>query len=359
VTIVNTLRVRLQLALPQLANIFPLRPGDTRQIGFTGLNGQLAALQAAGVRIYGPNATVAQDLEPEYITVDSDSKFAYVSMQENNAVAVINIRSGQLLRLSPLGYKDWSLSALDASDRDNAIQVKPWPVFGMYQPDAVAVVRQAGINFLITANEGDARDYSGFTEERRVKDLALDPTVFPNSATLKLDGNLGRLTVTNRLGDTDNDGDFDELYTLGGRSLSVFAVNPDNTLTRVYDSGSELEQIGASLDSANFNGFPFDTRSDNKGPEPEGLAVGVVNGRTYAFVGLERIGGVMVYDVSVATAPRFVQYINTRTVVNGAEVGDVAPEGLVFVPASDSPNGVALLIVAYEVSGTVAIFEVQ
>jgi len=359
VTIVNTLRVRLQLALPQLADIFPLRPGDTRQIGFTGLNSQLAALQAAGVRIYGPNATVAQDLEPEYIAIDGESKLAYVSMQENNAVAVINIRSGQLLRLSPLGYKDWSLSALDASDRDNAIQVKPWPVFGMYQPDAVATVRQAGINFLITANEGDARDYSTFSEEKRVKELALDPTVFPNAATLKLDGNLGRLTVTNRLGDTDNDGDFDELYTLGGRSLSVFAVNPDNTVTRVYDSGSELEQIAASLDSANFNGFPFDTRSDNKGPEPEGLAVGMVNGRTYAFVGLERIGGVMMYDVSVATAPRFVQYINTRTVVNGAEVGDVSPEGLVFVPASDSPNGVALLIVAYEVSGTVAIFEVQ
>lgn len=359
VTIVNTLRVRLQLALPQLAHLFPLRPGDTRQVGFTGLNGQLAALQAAGVRIYGPNATVAQDLEPEYIAVDSESKFAYVSMQENNAVAVLNIRSGQLLRLSPLGYKDWMLSALDASDRDNAIQVKPWPVFGMYQPDAIASVRQAGINFLITANEGDARDYSGFAEERRVKDLALDPTVFPNAATLKLDGNLGRLTVTNRLGDTDGDGDFDELYTLGGRSLSVFAVNPDNTLTRVYDSGSEFEQIAASLDPANFNGFPFDTRSDNKGPEPEGLALGVVNGRTYAFVGLERIGGVMVYDVSVATSPRFVQYVNTRAVVNGAEVGDVSPEGLVFVPASQSPNGVALLIVAYEVSGTVAIFEVQ
>mgnify|MGYP001303737215 CR=1 FL=1 len=359
ITIVNTLRVRLQLALPQLAHLFPLRPGDVRQVGFAGLNGQKAALQAAGVRIYGPNATVAQDLEPEYVAVSADSKFAYVTLQENNAVAVLNIRAGQLLRVSPLGFKDWMLTGLDASDRDNSIQVKPWPVFGMRQPDAIAAVNQAGMTFLITANEGDARDYDTFAEEERVKDLTLDPSAFPNAATLRLDGNLGRLTVTSALGDTDNDGDYDELYTLGGRSFSVLRVNPDQTVTVVYDSGSEFEQITASLDSANFNGFPFDTRSDNKGPEPEGLALGVVNGRTYAFIGLERIGGVMVYDVTVATTPRFVQYLNTRAVVNGAQVGDLAPEGLVFVPASQSPNGQALLLVAHEVSGTVAIFEMR
>jgi len=357
ITIVNSLRVRLQLALPMLAHLFPLRPGDTRTKGFADLNSQKAALQAAGVRIYGPNASVAQDLEPEYVAVSHDSKFAYVSLQENNAIAVFNLRSGELLRVSPIGFKDWTLTGLDASDRDNAIRVKPWPVFGMYQPDSVVALQQGGLTFLITANEGDARDYSTFGEEERVKDLTLDPTAFPNAATLRLDGNLGRLTVTSTLGDTDGDGDYDELYTLGGRSFSVLRVNPDATVTTVYDSGSELEQVTASLDPANFNGFPFDTRSDNKGPEPEGLAVGMLNGRTYVFVGLERIGGVMVYDVTTATAPQFVQYINTADVVNGVQTGDVAPEGLVFVPANQSPNGVALLLVANEVSGTVAVFQ--
>ncbi len=359
VTIVNTLRVRLQLALPQLAHLFPLRPNDTRQVGFDGLNGQKAALQAAGVRIYGPNASVAQDLEPEYIAVDASSKLAYVTLQENNAVAVIGLRSGSLLRVSPLGYKDWSLSALDASDRDFAIRIQPWPVFGMYQPDSIAAYDVGSSTFLVVANEGDARDYSGFAEEARVSSLALDPGVFPNAAALKNNAALGRLTVTNQLGDLDLDGDFDALYTLGGRSFSILQAHRNGSVSVVYDSGDELEQITASLDPANFNGFPFDTRSDNKGPEPEGLALGAIGARTYAFVGLERIGGVMVYDVTVPTAAQFVQYVNTRTVVNGAEVGDVAPEGLVFVPANASPTGAPLLIVAYEVSGTVAIFEVR
>jgi 2',3'-cyclic-nucleotide 2'-phosphodiesterase/3'-nucleotidase/5'-nucleotidase len=359
VTIVNTLRVRLQLALPALAHLFPLRPNDTRQVGFAGLNGQKAALQAAGVRIYGPNATVAQDLEPESIAVDANSQLAYVTLQENNAIAVIAIRAGSLLRVAPIGFKDWSLSALDASDRDFAIRIQPWPVFGMPQPDSIAAFDLGGATYLVVANEGDARDYTGFAEEARVSSLALDPGAFPNAAALKVNAALGRLTVTNQLGDSDGDGDFDALYTLGGRSLSILQAHGNGTVSTVYDSGDELEQITAALDPANFNGFPFDTRSDNKGPEPEGLALGRIGARTYAFVGLERIGGVMMYDVTVPTAAQFVQYVNTRSVVNGAAVGDLAPEGLVFVPASSSPSGAALLIVAFEVSGTVAIFEVR
>jgi 2',3'-cyclic-nucleotide 2'-phosphodiesterase/3'-nucleotidase/5'-nucleotidase len=359
VTIVNTLRVRLQLALPALAHLFPLRPNDTRQVGFAGLNGQKAALQAAGVRIYGPNATVAQDLEPEYIAVDANSQLAYVTLQENNAIAVIAIRAASLLRVAPIGFKDWSLSALDASDRDFAIRIQPWPVFGMPQPDSIAAFTLGAATYLVVANEGDARDYTGFAEEARVSSLALDPGAFPNAAALKVNSALGRLTVTNQLGDSDGDGDFDALYTLGGRSFSILQAHGNGTVSTVYDSGDELEQITAALDPANFNGFPFDTRSDNKGPEPEGLALGRIGARTYAFVGLERIGGVMMYDVTVPTAAQFVQYVNTRSVVNGAEVGDLAPEGLVFVPANSSPSGAALLIVAFEVSGTVAIFEVR
>lgn len=360
VTIVETERVRLALANPQIAGQFPLLPRHTKRASFARFNNQKAQLQAAGVRIYGPNASVAQDVEPEYIAIPDGSIYAYVTLQEANAVAMVNMVTGIVARITPLGFKDWTSSALDASDRDNAILIQPWPVHGMYQPDAIAAFRIGSQRYFITANEGDAREYTTFAEEARVKNMNLDATAFPNAATLKLDPNLGRLTCTTALGDTDNDGDFDQLYTLGGRSFSIFRAGNSGVLTRVFDSGDQLEQLTAALVPTRFNGDPvFDTRSDNKGPEPEGVTTGVINGRTYAFLGLERTGGVMMFDVTNPNAPQFVQYVNTSSVSGSTQTGDVSPEGLVFVPASESPNGIPLLIVAFEVSGTVAVFEVR
>lgn len=360
VTIVETERVRLALANPQLAGQFQLLPRHTKRASFARFNNQKATLQAAGVRIYGPNATVAQDVEPEYIAMPAGSIYAYVTLQEANAIAMVNVVTGIVARIMPLGFKDWSSSALDASDRDNAILIQPWPVFGMYQPDAIAAFRIGSQNYFITANEGDSRDYPGFTEEARVKNMSLDATAFPNATTLKLDPNLGRLNCTTKLGDTDGDNDFDQLYTLGGRSFSIHRAGNSGVLTRVFDSGDQLEQLTATLVPARFNGDPvFDTRSDNKGPEPEGVTTGVINGRTYAFLGLERTGGVMMFDVTNPNAPLFVQYVNTSVVNGSSQSGDVSPEGLVFVPASQSPSGIPLLIVAFEVSGTVAVFEVR
>lgn len=338
-----------------------------RTADFSAYNSQLATLTAAGVRIYGPNATVAQDLEPEYITVSANGQFAYVTVQEANALAVVNIAKAKVIDLLPLGYKDYSAAgnALDASDRDSAINIAKWPVYGMYQPDAIASYNAADGSgqYLVMANEGDARDYDTFAEEERIKDLSLDATAFPTAATLQADAAIGRLNVTSALGDTDSDGDFDALYTLGGRSFSIRRT--DGTL--VWDSGDDLEQIVAAANPASFSASntdnSFDSRSDNKGPEPEGIALARINGHDYAFIGLERNGGVMVYDISVPTAPRFVEYVNPRDFtadpeVQLAEAGDLGPEGLVYIPADQAPEGRPLLVVANEVSGTTTVFQI-
>ena len=232
----------------------------------------------------------------------------------------------------------------------------------MYQPDAIATVEIGGEVLLVTANEGDARDYTGFAEEARVGTLALDPVAFPDAATLKQNANLGRLNVTKSLGDTDGDGDYDALYTLGGRSFSIWTT--DGTL--VFDSGDQLEQTTAAAFPAFFNASnednAFDSRSDNKGPEPEGLVLDVIGGRTYAFVGLERIGGVAAFDITDPASPAFVQYVNRRDFtqpVTSPAAGDLGPEGLTFIPASQSPSGAALLVVANEISGTTSNFEID
>jgi hypothetical protein len=337
------------------------------------------------VRIYGPGATVAQDLEPEYITTDGET--AWVTLQENNAIAVIDIRTGRVKKVFALGFKDHSKSRnkLDVSDDDDAVRIARRPVFGMYQPDAIANFRKGNKHYLITVNEGDARDYDGFAEESRVADLALDPVAFPNAAALQAETRLGRLTVTTALGDTDSDGDFDKLFVPGGRSFSIWNAR---TGELVFDSGAEIEQLLANLLPAEFNANheendSFDNRSDNKGPEPEGVALGIVEGNLYAFIALERIGGILVMDLTDPRNPEYVDYLNNRRFRNAAgnpvptcakfdppdsddiedcikpnpAARDLGPEGLEFVPAEDAPRGKPLLIVGNEVSGTTTVYE--
>ncbi|YCM42375.1 choice-of-anchor I family protein [Verrucomicrobiaceae bacterium 227] len=349
--------------LPRRQFIFPPL---ARTASFHKFNRREHQLVASGVRIYGPGANVAQDLEPEFIAVSDDSRTAYVTLQENNAIAVVDIRSAKVRSIEPLGLKDFTLSGFDASNKDDSINIQPWPVLGMYQPDALAQFESGGKRYLVTSNEGDARDYDGFSEEVRLADLSLDPEAFPDAELLLTSGALGRLRVTDQNGDLDGDGDLDQIFAYGARSFSVWEVQGGH-LQQVYDSGADLENITASLVPAEFNSSndendSFDSRSDDKGPEPEGVTVGEVNGRTYAFIGLERIGGVMVYDITHPEAPFYVQYLVTRDFFGDAEegtAGDLGPEGLEFIPADESPNGRPLLLVANEVSGSLTIIEIE
>ena len=213
------------------------------------------AVLEPGIRIFGPGASVAQDLEPEYVAISPDENTAYVALQENNALAVIDLSTQSVVALKALGFKNHNMmgNALDASDKDSGINIANWPVFGMYQPDAIATYSVNGKTYIVTANEGDARDYEAIEEEERVKDLDLDPNTFPNALTLQQDANIGRLTVTNTLGDTDNDEDFDNLYVFGGRSFSIWDANA----SLVFDSGDDFEQITAMQLPSSDSRFGF------------------------------------------------------------------------------------------------------
>ncbi|MDQ3061798.1 MAG: choice-of-anchor I family protein [Acidobacteriota bacterium] len=320
------------------------------------------------IRIFGLNATVAQDLEPEYIAVSDDSRRAWVTLQENNAVGVLNLRTGQFTRLIGLGFKNHSLrrNAIDSSDRISSsipgvIEILPRPVFGMYQPDAIATFSHLDETFFITANEGDAREYAALTEEVRINSLLLDPVVFPDATFLKTDAQIGRLNVTRTLGNFDGDPEYEALFAFGARSFSIWTGRGE----QVYDSGDDIERITAQTYPMFFNASNTnntrDDRSDNKGPEPEGVTVGEAYGRNYAFIGLERIGGILVYDIGDPESPKFVQYINNRNFMaatNTAAAGDLGPEGLHFISRRDSPTDTPLLVVANEVSGTTTVYQV-
>ncbi|MBK7872036.1 MAG: choice-of-anchor I family protein [Saprospiraceae bacterium] len=298
--------------------------------------GYLPSDKAEGIALL-PNGTIA-------VLNDNDFGLAGAGITDDCVLGIITFAQNY---------------GLDASDRDNGINILPQPVWGMFQPDAIATYEADGKTYIMTVNEGDAREYDTFEEEARISSLTLDPTAFPDAAALQANAVLGRLNVTNKLGDIDGDEDFDQLHPLGGRSFTVWDVFGN----LVFDSGDALEQITATAYPAYFNASntdnALDSRSDNKGPEPEALTIAEIDGIPHAFVGMERIGGVALFNIEDPKQPVFVKYINNRDFtmsVESAAAGDLGPENIVFVSAADSPNGDALMVVANEISGSVSIF---
>jgi DNA-binding beta-propeller fold protein YncE len=341
-----------------------------------------------GVRIFGPNATVATNLEPEYITVARNGKTAWVALQEANAIAILDVDAGRFKAVRSLGFKDHLLpgNELDVGDQDGGIRIGNWPVLGMYQPDGIASYEYRGKTFLVTTNEGDARDWPGtpgYSEVSRFRALsgsvppcadsprlnaffAENPFGITTLAQLRDNANMGRLNVTKATGLRADGSCYEDIYAFGGRSFSIWS----EAVEQVYDSGSDFERITAELNPSYFNSNhttdSFDNRSDDKGPEPEGIAVAKLFGRVYAFVGLERIGGVMIYDITNPYAPSFVQYYNNREFFPAATTPtleqrrDLGPESLIVIAPEKSPiPGVPLLVVANEVSGTTTVFRID
>jgi len=301
------------------------------------------------VRIFGPGASVAQDLEPEYIAISADSKTAWISLQENNALAKLDIASATITDVFGLGYKkhQQKRNAFDASNKDDAINIKTWPTKGMYQPDAIATYQRGNSTFILSANEGDSRDYDGFSEEVRVKDLTLDSEEFPDAGSLQESSELGRLKTTTATGDIDNDGDHDEIYSYGARSFSIWNANGK----RVYDSGSDFERFLADYADQDETKEPWvENRSDDKGPEPESITTGELSGETYAFIGLERANGIFIYNISNPNRPTPAGFINIES------EGEIGPEGLTFIKKTESTGW---LVVTSEISNTVSIYEVS
>ncbi|MBU3021511.1 choice-of-anchor I family protein [Aestuariibacter sp. A3R04] len=366
-------------------------PADSATtLTFEGFNTQQSQLEAMGMQFPNPsgrtingvtiNTTVAMDLEPEYITATNDT--AYVTLQENNGLAVVDLTT-MTISLIGLGVKDWSGYQIDAQE-DGEVSFGQYDgLYGVYMPDTITHTTWKDATFLLTANEGDAREYIfdaddeaaclaaggedfddgdclAYTDEVKVKDLNAES----NSplAMLQANGEIDDLRVTLGMGDADGDGEYDGAYTYGARSFTIWDQNGQV----VFDSGDDFERITASVHGAAFNNGDDenegDSRSENKGPEPEAITTGKVGDRNYAFIGTERMGGIFVYDITNPYNVTFSEYVINRDLTEGLDVddgiGDLAPESLVFVPADASPTGEALLVVGNEISGSVTLWQV-
>lgn len=338
--------------------IIDVASGTAQTFGFEDFDAQVEALVDAGVRVF-PGELPSTDFEPEYISEGDDGNL-YVTLQEANAVAVFDLTAMEFTEILPLGTQDHSQDGfgLDPNDKDGEINIHTATVEGNRMPDAIATVEIDGTQYFLTANEGDDRgDYDEGGDAARVGDIingdvpgvSLDPSVDTTG--------LERLNVSIIDGDTDGDGDIDVLHSYGSRSFTIYDANG----TIVFDSGDDFEQIIAQQrvpNAFNNDSFPSDdpdvvdeNRSDNKGPEPEAIEVGVIDGEIYAFIGLERDSGIMVYNISDPANSEFVLYIDSH--VNG----DVSPEIIDFIAAEDSLSGHAQIAVSYEVSGTTTLID--
>ena len=351
---------------PGIAN---LTNANVTTIGLSAYNGQQSTLIAQGIRIFSTSATVAQDLEPEYITISDDNTKAYVGIQEANALLTIDLTNNTIISLAALGYSSYgtgSNNALDASDQSGAILITgDLPIKGAYMPDALSFGTIGGQGYIFTANEGDSREFGTVIDANRINSTTftnLDPIAFPDASILKNSKFLGRLSALKYSGDTDGDGDYDELHVMSGRS---FSIRNATTGALVYDSKDLIEQIianhptfAAIFNASNSTGTPsLKNRSDDKGPEVEGIYFQTINGKPYVFLALERVGGVMVFNVANPISPVFVAYRNNRsTTLSGPDLG---AEGIVTIPAAISPNGNDILILANEVSSTLSIYQVN
>ena len=351
---------------PGIAN---LTNANVTTVGLTAYNGQQVALVAQGIRVFSTSATVAQDLEPEYITISDDNTKAYVGIQEANALLTIDLTNNTIISLAALGYSSYgnaSNNALDASDQSGAILITgDLPIKGAYMPDAISFGTIGGQGYIFTANEGDSREFATVIDANRINSATftnLDPIAFPDASILKNSKFLGRLSALKYSGDTDGDGDYDELHVMSGRS---FSIRNATTGALVYDSKDLIEQIianhptfAAIFNASNTSGVPsLKNRSDDKGPEVEGIYFQTINGKPYVFLALERVGGVMVFNVANPLSPVFVAYRNNRsTTLSGPDLG---AEGIVTIPAASSPNGNDIVILANEVSSTLSIYQVN
>ncbi|MEG3765664.1 choice-of-anchor I family protein [Alteromonas sp. 14N.309.X.WAT.G.H12] len=366
-------------------------PSDTSTaVTFESFNTMQSDLEAMGMQFPNPtgrtingvtiDTTVAMDLEPEYITTTNDT--AYVTLQENNGIAVIDLDTLSV-QIFGLGVKDWSEYQIDIQENSSVSFGQYDGLYGVYMPDTITMMTWKDATFLLTANEGDAREYLfdaddedsclaaggleyddgdclAYLDEVKVEDLEAETN--SELALLQATGEADDLRVTMAMGDADGDGLYDAAYTYGARSFTIWDENGEV----VFDSGDDLERITASIHKEAFNNGDDenegDSRSENKGPEPEAITVGTLGDRTYAFVGTERMGGIFVYDVTNPYDVSFSEYVINRDLTEGLKaednIGDLAPESLVYVPVENSPTGEALLISGNEISGSVTVWEV-
>uniref|UniRef100_UPI00266050E8 choice-of-anchor I family protein n=1 Tax=[Ruminococcus] torques TaxID=33039 RepID=UPI00266050E8 len=295
------------------------------------------------------------DLEPEYIA--ANDKTAYVTLQEANAIAIVDLQTLSIENICSAGYEDYEKYPIDIDKKDAAYRPVSYPSLrGIRMPDGISLFESNGKTYIVTANEGDSREWNEYLNEAECN-FGKGQTSPSGKITAENSGLTGKVVFFDQNDYEGLNSEYD--YLFGGRSFTVYCVDGSG-MKEVYTSGNELEAKTAAYFPQYFNcsndSAEIDDRSGKKGVEAESVTIGTVGEKTYAFIGLERIGGVMAYDITNPDKILFANYINSRDFSKDI-AGDVSPEGLCMISASESADGNAYLLASCEVSGTVAAYK--
>lgn len=329
---------------------------EANHVGFEAFDRQEARQKLVDQGIVIKKGTKpSEDFEPEYIAV-SDTK-AYITLQENNAIAIIDLKTQKIESVMSVGYEDYSKVSVDIDKKDEKYAPQTYnSLRGIRMPDALSVYTVDGVDYIVTANEGDSRKWGDYTNEKEVN-FRKGETSPTEKITSENSGLTGKVVFFDS---SDYDGlDNDKDYLFGGRSSTIFKVE-GNTMKEVFTTGNDFEAVTAKYIPDHFNcsnnGITIDDRSGKKGPESESVTIGKIGEKTFAFVGLERVGGVVVYDITTPEKATYVNYINSRDFTSDI-AGDDSPEGMKFISSEQSKTGEPQLLVAYEVSGTLGAYD--
>jgi hypothetical protein len=329
----------------------------------------VAEMKAKGIAVSSVVNDVSKDFEPEFVSA-ADNNYAYVTIQEANAIGKLNIGTATFESITRAFESKVANVARDTSDRDSGAGPRTYRnVVGASQPDAIAGFTVGSGQYFLTANEGDAREYTCLNDDLRASALKVDARRFPQWKTLSGNAELGRAKVNPTMGDKDGDGDIDTIHLRGSNSMTMYRNG-----VVIWDSGDLLDQIQIkAFGVANINGshslssdkstmnYVGQDRSDDKGAEPEGVAVGVVGDRRIAILGLERMSALAIFDITQPRNPVFQEWLQMlpTKATPAKDVKYWSPEGIVFVPANKSPSGKALIITSYELSGSLSIHQIE
>lgn len=114
-----------------------------------------------GVTQTGSNirTNTGMDFEPEYIAVNASGTKAYVTLQEANAIGILDLNTNSFEKVVGLGAKDFSLAGNQIDPLNNGtISFISTNVKGLYMPDGIAAYEANGATYLVMANEGDFRE---------------------------------------------------------------------------------------------------------------------------------------------------------------------------------------------------------
>lgn len=329
----------------------------------------VSEMRAKGIAVSSVVNNVSKDFEPEFVSA-VDNNYAYVTIQEANAIGKLNIQSATFESITRAFESRVATVARDTSDRDSSAGPRNYRnVVGASQPDAIAGFKLGSGHYFVTANEGDAREYTCLNDDLRASALKVDTKRFPDWKTLSGNAALGRAKVNPTIGDKDGDGDIDTIHLRGSNSMTMYRNG-----IAIWDSADLLDQIQTqAFGVANINGshslsadkatmnYVGQDRSDDKGAEPEGVAVGMVGDRRIAVLGLERMSALAVFDITQPGSPVFLEWLQMlpTKATPAKDVKHWSPEGIVFVPANKSPSGKALIITSYELSGSLSIHQME